>query len=177
MGFIKISSPEANIWEENPALSIITEFKQFRAKEGDEKSSTILKAIYYAYDPKSELRSSGMNDEELEQYIVDNVIRNKKFQWTKYEAIKQIYLEKNISKLESVLMTYEKSVLELKSILDAWKATKEDVDKKAKITNLYKEALHGYLEAKREVEEEWVQEEELWAGYTKSKVESYGDSD
>src|SRR6188472_3824244 len=132
MPFIRVPTPECNIWEENPALSLISEFKEFKASEGAKKSSAILKAIFYIYDPKSTLKDSGIDGDKLVTDITANVIKIKDFNWHEYQEIIDTYLKFNISKLESMLLSYEKQITDLNKILDKWVANKDDIGEKSK---------------------------------------------
>lgn len=174
MPLVVVDNPDVNIWEENPHLSLISEFKEFRQHEGDKRSSDILKAIYYIWDPKSEIRDSSMSENKLINDITENLIGEKEFDWDKYAEIRDIYLDKTLSKLESLLLKYEAEVKDLDVMLTSWKWNKTNVKNRAEAVKQYKTLLEEYMETKDKAKMEADGEMQMRAGYQKSMLEGYG---
>lgn len=175
MPFVVVENPEENIWDTNPGLELITEFRDFKAKEGEIKSSNIIKAIYYIWDPKSPLRDSGLPEEKLIEDNTKNIIGDKNFNWDDYEDIKEFYLKYNISKIEALLLQYEDEVKGLNELLADWPWTKKGVKEKSFAVSQYKGLFESLMEISDKVRADASDEMEMRAGYQKTMVEMYKD--
>lgn len=174
MAFIIVDNPEANIWEDNPSLGIISEFKKFRESEGEERSSNILKAIYYIWDPKSDLRDSGISHEKLLEDVTTNIIKDPDFDWDKYDYMRELYMEFNITTTEKFLLRYEKEINDLDVILKDWPWDKKNIRDRADAVRQYKSLLEEYVKFREEALAEAEELNELYGGYTKSMFEDFG---
>lgn len=175
MAFIVVDNPEIDVWVENPSLGMIEEFREFRKVEGDERSSNIIKAIYYIWDPKSDLKDSGVSEEKLIEDVTTSMIKDESFDWEDYEEIKEAYLKYNISKVESLLLQYEEEIKGLNSLLESWKWNKKDIKEKAFAISQYKVLFESYMELYERAKAEADDAMEMRAGYQKSMLESLGD--
>lgn len=173
MPFIAIESPEDNIWEKNPSLELIKEFKELKQVEGEERSSNILKAIYYIWDPKSDIRDSGVSEDKLLEDVTTNML-GPDFNWDDYEEIQEAYLNFNITKLESLLLRYEKEIEDLNKMLEDWKWTKKDVVQKGNAVRQYKMLFDEYIQIKDKARMEAEEMYDMLGGYQKSLIEDYG---
>lgn len=174
MALITDINPDITIWEQNPGLQFITEFKLLRLKEGDERSSNIIKSIFYIWDPKSKVRDSGLTEEQLIADMNLNLIGDENFNWHEYWEFKEFFIEKNISKLEALYMEHEQEIHELKLMLSEWKWGKKDTTQKAAAMKQHKQLLEEAAELKQKISQEAEENVILEGGYTKSLVEGFG---
>lgn len=174
MAFIIVNSPSDNIWEINKELEIITEFRQLKKDEGEFKSSQILKAIYYIWDPKSNINNSGFDEDKLIQDVTETLIGDPDFKWEDYEAIKQVYLENNLSKNEKLLLKYRKEIQGLSDLLDTWAWSKSDAKTKGEVVSQYKRLFEDLKEVETKFLMEKHEMEEMLGNYVKSRFERYG---
>lgn len=177
MALIYAVTPEMNIWENYPNLKLIREFKQLKDDLGDEKSSNIIKIIFTVYDPKSQLRDSGIDHEKLLKDSSAELLGDADFNWEPYDEFKDFFLKANLSKLETTLVRYEQDLEDLDKLLESWKWSKKDITPRATAVKqrnmLYDELIKIQVQVKAEVEEA----EELFGGYQKSLLENYGQSE
>lgn len=174
MAFIIVENPEDNIWEANPSLELISGFRAFKNKEGVERSSNIIKAIYYIYDPKSELRDSGVPFDQLIEDITNNVIGDPDFDWNDYDDIKELYMSNNITALEAKLLDHEKEMEDLKTFLSTWALSKKDIKDRMVTMSAYNKLLDEYIDIREKVKMETEEMTEMLGGYQKSLIESFG---
>ena len=173
MPFIRVNSPSDDIWEVNPSLELISEFIDFRKKEGKKKSGAILKAIYYVYDPNSDLRDSGMSEEKIKEEVTSSILSSyRTFDWDKYQDIVELYKKYNITKSGKLLIGYQEQIESLNRFLENWHWSKNDAKDKASVMKQYKELFADLAEVEANFKEE-QRELELLAGYTKSRWEEY----
>ena len=170
---ITLEDPKDDIWEKNPFLELISDFKKFKQDVGARKSSKVLAALFLIYDPKSPFRNQGMSDDEILEDVTLNYLTYKGFDWADYEDIKAVYLSKCISKLEKLLLTYERDLDELAVVMKNWKYTKENAKERAAVTDTYKTLLEDYIELSNKVEEEKKASTNR-AKYTESLAEQLG---
>lgn len=173
MGFITLNNSEENIWEINPFLDLISEFKELKRKEGEETSSNILKAIYLIWDPKSDLRESGLPETKLMNDVTESLL-GKSFNWDKYDHIREAYMEYNISELEREFLRCGKELKDFNDFLEKWTWTKEGAKERATVMKQYKELISDYVRAKENFIQERTEIEEMEGGYTKSFLENMG---
>lgn len=171
---IVVEDPKDNIWTENPHLELVTEFKDFKDKEGTRKSSKILTAIYLIWDPKSNLRNAGMSDLEILEDVTNNYLSYKDFNWDDYGYIKDIYFEKCISKTEKLFLRIESDLDDFNNILEKYKFSKDNAADRAKLTKEYKALLLEYMDVKTRVQEEKKNMNQNRDNYTDSLIESFG---
>lgn len=171
---VYITDVEASVWEQCPGLDLLTEFKKFKEQEGEERSSNIIKSIFYIWDPKSNLRDSGYDEASLIKDMNENVIGDSDFDWEDYEDFKAFYMDHNLSEAENLLKKYRNEIDGLDQLLSTWKWTKEDAAERAKLVSTYKALFDDYLEVKAQVDIEHESLSEMRGGYTKSKFENYG---
>lgn len=171
---LTVKDPKDNIWEENPHLEIISEFKKFKEDLGSRKSSKILTSIYLIYDPKSELRNSGMTDSEILEEVTNNYLSYKDFSWDDYEEIKNFYLDKCITKTEKLFLRVEQDIEDLGKLMGTYKYNKENALERTKLTKEYKSLLLDYMELKNKVQEEKQNTNQNRGSYEDSLIESLG---
>jgi len=174
MAFIIVETPDDNIWEKNPSLELISVFKDFKDSLGEEKSSNIIKAIYYIWDPKSKVKDSGVSEDTLVEDVTSSIIKDDKFNWDDYEYIKKAYIENNISKMESLLLRYEKEIIDLNTMLEGWKWSKTDIKARSEAVKAYKVLFDEYIEVASKVKAENDEIAEFFGNYQKSMLESFG---
>lgn len=174
MAFVKVESPDCDFWALNPSLKLIKEFKKLIETEGYERSSNILKSIYYVWDPKSNLKDSGLSQDKLKEDMAENLIGDPNFDWDIYEPVVDLYLKFNTSELESMLIHYEKEINDLNTLLGGWTWSKKDVKDKAYAVSQYKSLFDDYIEIKNRVTNEHENIISLEGGYQKSMLESMG---
>lgn len=174
MAFIVVEKPDVNIWKENPALELIKEWREFKKKEGVERSSDILKAIYYIWDPKSELRDSGVDESQLIEEVTSSIINDPEFNWDDYDHIKDLYLKHNITKIQKLFLRYEKEIEDLNMILEDWKWERLNIQDKAAAVKQYRELFDQCIEIRDKVYMEIEDIKEMEGGYQKSLLEEYG---
>lgn len=171
MPIIEIRKSNLNLWNEYPDLDIISEFKKLRKKEGDEKSSNILKAIYYIWDPKSDKRDSGFTEQELIAEINENLIGEKEFDWEKYEDIKQAWFKYCLTKTDTLLKKYEEEIEGLQKMLDEWKWDKKTATDKKNAMAALRDLYQDYATVKSLFISERFERLEMEGGYTPSLLE------
>lgn len=172
MAFINVDDPDENIWVTNPMLNKITFFKNIREVHGDDRSSSLLKAIYYIHDPKSSLRKSGMTESEIEDEVNGNILNDPDFDWDVYSDIIEEYKEVNLSRAEKLLNNYDSELSSLQVMIDKWNWSKDDAKQKADVMRQYKSLYEDYVEMRSLVQAD-EENQEMRAGYVKSLTESY----
>lgn len=174
MPFIIVNSPKDDIWEVNPALELISEFKEFKKKEGDKRSSDILKAIYYVYDPKSELRDSGLEESKLLEDVTEGMIGDPDFDWDEYQYVKDLYMKYNISKNEKLVLGFQAEIESMQKFMADWQWTKKDAKMKADTMTTFRKLFDDLEEVQQAFSQEKQEYIEMQAGYSLSRFESYG---
>lgn len=174
MALITDINPDITIWEQNPGLQFITEFKLLRLKEGDEHSSNIIKSIFYIWDPKSKLADSGLTEEQLIKDMNTNLIGDPDFNWHEYWEFKEFFIESNISKLESLYLEHLQEIHDLKVMLSEWKWGKKDTSQKAAAMKQHKMLIEEAAELKQKISQDAEENVVLEGGYTKSFIEGLG---
>lgn len=172
MFITQIKTIDANVWDEFPELSLITKFREFREKEGDEKSSNIIKAIFYIWDVKSSFRKSGMTEDEIKKEIHKNLLGNPKFSWKKLQGIKLYFLDKNQTAAQKLFAETEIQIRELNHFLrEEWEWSETNAKDKAAVMKQYKDLYKDYLDYKEAIAEEEIEFESTRGGYNKSFLE------
>lgn len=174
MPFIIVNNPSDNIWEVNKELELISEFRNFKKKEGEHRSSQILKAIYYIWDPKSNINDSGFSEDKLMDDVTQSLVDDPDFNWEDYEDIKQLYLDNNLSKNEQLLIKYRKEIQGLSELLDTWGWSKSDAKLKGEVVSQYKRLFEDLKEVESKFLMEKHEMEEMLGNYVKSRFEKYG---
>lgn len=174
MAFIIVQNPDENIWETNPVLQIVSKFIKFKLDEGDERSSNILKAIYFIWDPKSALAKSGMTHEEILKDVNSNILKDENFNWGDYAEIRETYLKTNLSPIESRLRRYQDEIDSLDKMLKDWPWGRKDVIARSSAVKAYKELFEQYMEVADKVQMEHDEAYEMLGGYQKSFIEELG---
>ena len=175
MPFIVINKPTENIWKTNPALGLITDFKKFKDEVGEELSSSIIKAIYYIWDPKSDLRDSAYTEEEVTRDISLNILGDENFDWSKYEHIRDLYLEKNITALERKMMDHEREMEKTREFLSKWTLSKDDIRDRITTVASFNKMMDELIEIKEKVDVERKELTDMFGGYQKSLLERAGE--
>lgn len=175
MPFIIVESPEDNIWDRNPSLELIGDFKKFKETEGEDRSSDILKAIFYIWDPKSDLRDSGLEHDKLIEDVTSNVINDPDFNWDDYEHIKELYLDNNLTKLEKLLLRYESEIEDLNTMLEEWKWNKKEIKARSEAVRAYKILFDEYIEIRDKARIESDDIADMLGGYQKSMIEDFAE--
>lgn len=167
-------TPDSNVWEKNPALTVIRQFRKLKEDEGDDRSNAIIKAIFLIWDTKSPLRDSGVSPEQLVEDVSQHLLGDADFNWDPYEEFRDFFIESNISKTEALMLKYEQEIEGLNKLLSNWKWSQKDADKRARIMKEYKSLFEDLAEVRSIVVEQVEMEEELEGGYNKSFLESFG---
>jgi hypothetical protein len=176
MSFVLVEDPEINIWEKNPELALIIEFAEFREKEGEIRSSDILKAVYYIHDPKSKLRDTSVSQIDLIHTVNTTVLEDPKFNWDDYDYIVDVYLKYNTSKIESLLLRYEDEIEQLNKILESWKWDKSNIKDRADALKQYQTLLTELSDLRERVLAETNEHMEMHGGYQTSLIEDLGNA-
>lgn len=177
MPIIELRKPSVNLWEEYPDLDLISEFKKLREDEGDERSNNILKAIYYIWDPKSDKRDSGFSETELIKEITKNLIGGKKFDWTKYEKVRQAWFTYCLTKTDVLLKQYEDEIEGLNTMLKNWIWNQDTATQKAAAMGALKTLWEQYKEVKKDFTNEKQARAEMMGGYQITLIEEYAEAD
>jgi len=175
MAFITVDSPDDNIWEKNTSLELISEFRDFKEKEGIDKSSNILKAIYYIWDPKSDIRDSGVSEKKLIEDVTTDLIKDPDFKWDDYDHIRKAYMDNNITLLEGKLLNHEAEMAKLKKFLDDWVLDKNDIRDRILAVSAYTKLIDEYIDIRDKVKMETEELSDMLGGYQKSMIEDLGD--
>lgn len=167
-------SLDVSIWELNPHLELISEFKAFKKKEGDEQSSKILTAISYIYDAKSPMRDGMYTEEEVIEQLTETLFDGEVIDWDDYSYVVDLYNE-HIQSFERVRLNSWKNELEgLEDLLKTWgwdqNTAKEKITLLASLPKLWAE----YSKIKAIVDNE---DDEFTSrgNYVKSLVEEFGE--
>lgn len=163
---------ELNIWEEYPHIGMISKFKTFKRKEGKDKSSRILIAVFLIFDPKSPFRKASMTEDEIMNEVNKSVLKDVKFPWDEYEEIKEYFLEKNGSKLQMMFRDTEAEIINLNTFLKKWKLNKNDVGERAKVMKQYRDLYKDYMELKEKIDMEVEDGANSHGDYDKSMLEN-----
>ena len=174
MALISEVKPEDNVWELYPALSLIKEFRELKKREGDERSSAIIKAIFLIWDPKSPYHDSGMRFSKILEDVNEYVLNEEAFDWVPYENFKNFFINANTSRLEALLISYEKEINDFKQMISNWKWSKEDATSRAKVMKEYKALIEDFAETKQKLLNSNEDDVEFEGGYTKSFLEDLG---
>jgi hypothetical protein len=105
---------ENNYWDVNKELLFIPEIEKFYNNDkskGKSESSTVMWAIYYAYNPESRY----FNLPNKLDVLANNFIKQKGFTWENQEAIVEIYKSMVISDSERALVEWGE-IMNMRSI-------------------------------------------------------------
>lgn len=96
---------ENNYWVVNPELLILPEFEKIHSADkskNKEESSTVMWAIYYAYNPESKY----YNLPDKLDILDKNFIKQKGFKWKEYQSVVDIYKAMVLSDSERALVEW-----------------------------------------------------------------------
>lgn len=175
MAGVIIIDPDINIWDEFKFLETISEFKTLKIEEGEERSSNILKAVYFIWDPKSELRDSSFDEKKVINDINSSLLEPD-FNWDNYDHIREAWMKFCTSKAETLLLRYEDEINGLNTLLEKWIWSKEDAKAKAELVKTYRTLFDDFIEVKNEFEAEKQELIEFLGGYELSMIEEYGEA-
>jgi hypothetical protein len=166
--FVTLDDFEEDFWEQNPELQYIEPFAEIKKQKG---SSNIMKAIYLVYDYKSKFNVGGVNEEEAKRDVQKNFLKQKDFNWGKYNEIIEAYKDKCKTPLQKSLEQYAEQLFGLQKYINSlsW----EDDDEapiKAQSIKDYKAFFKDYKEYEALVKEE-LKEKRYKGGYRKSPAE------
>lgn len=150
--FIKEVNPESNVYKDNPGLSFISFFKEFKDNHGEDKASKLISAAYYLLDRRSELLRSGMSPEEIAADLKDNLLEGDDI--LDYQELIDEYNERCKTKSQRLLEHWETELTARDVLLKGWRWTKEDAAEKDKLLKTSASLWQQYLKVKSEVEEE-----------------------
>lgn len=165
---------DSDVWQLNPSLELIKEFRELKEKEGYERSSAIIKAIFFIWDMKSDLRDSGMSESKLMKDVSQMLLEDEDFNWQNYEDFKDFFLAANLGKLESLFLEYEKDLEDLNTFISTLKWGKTTIDTKAKANKQRKELFDQLLEIREKLKHDGDVEADMEGGYVKSFIENFG---
>lgn len=106
--FVTLDDLDGDFWVQNPELKYIEPFAEFSKKED---SSSIMKAIYLAFDFKSKFNRAGIPEEEAKRDIAKNYLKIKDFQWGEYHELTDAYKDKCKTKVQKSLERFESDLL------------------------------------------------------------------
>lgn len=171
MPIVELRKSGINLWEEYPDLDLIEEFRALREKEGDERSNNILKAIYYIWDPKSDKHDSGFTEAELIEDINTNLLGQKKFNWNKYEKVKQAWFKYCMTKTDKILKDLEDQMEGLNQMLKDWAWSQDTAKEKADVMGKQTVLLRDYEPVRRLFSADKMERDEFHGGYGLSGLE------
>lgn len=174
MAHLNITPDEdEDIWKLNPHLLLISTFKELKKKEGHKKSSNIVKAIYYIWDAKSELRDSAVSENELIKEITESLL-SKNFDWSKYDHVKEAYFKYCVTEIEAEHLRRGREVKKFGDFIENWNWTKDDAKDKGIVMKQYKEVFKDWIESDADFKQEKNTLEEFGGGYVMSFLEEQG---
>lgn len=177
MAFLKVRNLEGSVWDENPHLLVIPEFKELIKEEGLEKAGHIIMAIYHVWDPKSKLFKSGEDREEVIQMTCDELFNDPDFDLDQYSDIKDVYLKHNTSVVEKELIRIQKDLENMDKFFREWTLDKSDINDRIKAMKSYTELVSDYNDLREQVMMEEDELEEMAGGYVKSFLEKLSTSE
>ncbi len=172
MARLFIKSLEDDIFEMYPQLMLVSDYADLIEELGREKAGNILKGIYFIYDPKSDLKDSGMSRQELVGDINKNLIGDEEFDWDEYDYLVQTYLKVSLNKVEKVVARYEEELDGFDALLKSWKWTKKDASAKAGLMAKYNTMSEKLIELREKVKVGKEDMSQSYGGYNKSLIES-----
>ena len=170
---ITIEDRTKTIWEQNPWLSIIEFFKTFKDDLGEDLSSKILTAIFLVYHPNSDLREDVRGTNELEEDVATNYLKDPKFDWRKYDGIKEEFLKQTTTKVQQHFIRYENEVEKLLKFVETGKYTEKNALSRASLLEKSDKIWNKYLELKQKVEQEKADSTKSLGNYSKSMAEKF----
>lgn len=172
MPFIKVEDPSKNIFKTHPHIEVLSLPKKLKEEYGEERASKILTAAYLIFSPDSNLRDSGLDEEELVTDVNENYLEEPSFDWDDFEDV-VLFIRKNISKAKTMLLEYEERLIERDKFLKEWTWDKKTAKNKNAVMKDTKGLWDDYLEIKARVDEEKT-ETSSFGNYSKSLLEKYG---
>lgn len=112
--------PKLSIWETSPWLELIPYFYDFKKKEGPERSSNILKSMYYVFHVKSPIRDGFKSIDELKSDMEITVLDEIGFPWEDYIETRDELLKHARSMLEVELQKWENEIKRFEQFVSAW---------------------------------------------------------
>lgn len=89
-------------WSVNPLMEYVTVFREFKRRY-KRRSTKIMNAVYMVYDPKSELKSSGLTEEEIKREVAVNYLKDENFPWEDHMELIEAYIAYCKTKVEKQL--------------------------------------------------------------------------
>lgn len=150
---------ENNFWTENLEISMIKEFDDLYSADtskNKEKSSKIMWAIYFAYNPNSKL----YNLPDKLKVIARDHLKDPKFKWSSVAKQVEVYKELVLTDAERALLKWnEIMIMRDQTIKDLYKSAiaDRDVDTLVKIDKMMTttpKMFEDYKKVKKDFEEE-----------------------
>ena len=166
--FVTLDNLDGDFWEQNPELKYIEPFAQFSKKKD---SSSIMKAIYLAFDFKSKFNRAGIPEEDAKRDIAKNFLNIEDFQWGEYNELIEAYKDKCKTKVQKSLEKFEADVVGFQNYMSSlsW----EDEDEAAVKVNLVREVDNYYRKYKacETIVKDEIREKRYRGGYRLSPAE------
>jgi len=109
MSLLNSFDTDANIWEIEPQLKIPQAFNKLYSEDTSKSkahSSKIMWAIALLVDNSEANKFRNLTFDDRQQLIAEDYLQDAKFDWSKYDEIKEAYEELSMSKLEKSLLIY-----------------------------------------------------------------------
>lgn len=163
---------DPDVYNSHPDLLIDTFLREFKDRESN--ASTILKAIYFMYDPKSEFRRQGYTTEEREFEVYNYILGDLDVDLQQnFSDVIEYWMKYNLTSTQRLFVELESEVEGILELNSKWKWGKKDVQEKAKSLEVAKKLLQDYVEIKSLLFEE-EEEAESYGNYQKSGLENIG---
>lgn len=173
--YYHIRQPEnyEDFWKINQEFSYIDPFHKFSKKKG---SAKIMTAIYYIYDPKSQLENSGMAVEEVKADISKNFLGKEDFDWEKHREVIVAYQHYSKTKIEKALDSWWNDLEEREDYLKNRLTYEDDPDLRERMLLKTDEHFNKYKNIKESLKQE-RQEDFMKGKYSVSWIESFAAKD
>lgn len=169
--FVELYSLEEDFWVQNPELSVMSPFAEFKKKKN---SGEIMKAIYLIYDFKSKFNIAKEPREKVIEDVNKNFLKQPNFDWSKYTDIVNAYIEKCKTPLQKDL---EAMYFDLEGLRKYINRLSWEDDEEAKIKKDYMKEIDGFYDKCKNLEAKVlgeIQEKRFKGNVRKSFLESKG---
>lgn len=166
--FVTLDDIDGDFWEQNPELRYVEPFAEFSKKKD---SSSIMKAIYLAFDFKSKFNRAGIPEEEAKRDIAKNYLKIKDFQWGEYHELTEAYKDKCKTKVQKSLEKFEADVVGFQNYMSSlsWE-DEEEAGVKASLVREVDNYYRKYKDCETIVKDE-IREKRYKGGYRLSPSE------
>ncbi len=152
---------EFSFWEINRELLLITEFNKLHSQDttkNKEKSSKLMWAIYFAYNPESKF----FNIPDKLAILAKDLLKDPKFNWDSYKDVVNLYKSSVLTDAERALVTWGEIItMRDESLKTLYKAaiSQNDTDELVKLDKMLANTpklFEDYKKIKKDYEEEKV---------------------